>query len=251
MKEILLKIGERILPEVAFSRFRYRVTKDRNQYYDDLTSCIIRQTVKPHSVCVDVGCHIGTILDIMMASAPQGTFYAFEPIPLLYEKLIERYGDDNRVRLSPLALSDSVGQRTFHWVTSNPGFSGFRKRHYDRSNEEITLIDVRTALLDAVVDPGHHIDLIKIDVEGAELEVLSGARKILANDQPVVVFEHGLGAADYYETTPEDIFDLLNTKCGLRISLLDGYLRNKDALTREEFHKRFYVDYDYYFVAHP
>ncbi len=251
MKETILKIGERFLPPIIQAKFRYRMTEDRNRYYDDLTSCIIHKDLKPTSCAVDVGCHIGTILDIMIESAPQGTFFAFEPIPMLFEMLQEKYGNDSRVRLSPLALSDSPGERTFHWVTSNPGYSGFRERRYDRPSEEISIIEVTTQLLDTVIAPDCHIDLIKIDVEGAELEVLQGAQRILAKDHPVVIFEHGLGAADYYETTPEKIYELLNGKCGLNVSLLDGYLRNKKPMTCEEFRKRFSVDYDYYYVAHP
>ena len=51
--------------------------------------------------------------------------------------------------------------------------------------------------------------LIKIDVEGADLQVLQGAQRTLAAHRPSSP-EHGLGSADHYDTCPED-FDALLT----------------------------------------
>ena len=48
--------------------------------YDALTREIIRRELKPDSTCVDVGCHSGEILDMMLEAAPRGEFYCFEPI---------------------------------------------------------------------------------------------------------------------------------------------------------------------------
>jgi hypothetical protein len=56
--------------------------------------------------------------------------------------------------------------------------------------------------------------MIKIDVEGAELLLIRGARETIAKNKPVIVFEHGLGGADSYGHTPEQVFDLL-IDCGL------------------------------------
>ena len=57
-----------------------------------------------------------------------------------------------------------------------------------------------------------NIDFIKIDVEGAEFLVLSGAKNILLKSKPVVVFEYGLGASDFYGTDPEMMFGYFNEK---------------------------------------
>ena len=63
---------------------------------------------------------------------------------------------------------------------------------------------------------------IKIDVEGAERLVLEGAMHTISRYQPTVVFEHGRGAANHYDTGPEQIFALLSGQAGLRIFDLDG-----------------------------
>ena len=94
----------------------------------------------------------------------------------------------------------------FKFVESNPGYSGLKERKYDRPNEIVKDIVVKTDLLDEIIPSGEKIDFIKIDVEGAELQVLKGGMELIRRNKPVIIFEHGLGAADCYNTKPVDIF---------------------------------------------
>ena len=64
--------------------------------------------------------------------------------------------------------------------------------------------------------------LIKIDVEGAERQVIEGAIETLRRHAPIVVFEHGPGAQDEYQTSPEQVYDLLVSGAGMRIFDIDG-----------------------------
>jgi len=75
------------------------------------------------------------------------------------------------------------------------------------------------------------------------------SKRLAVINKPIIVFEHGLGAADYYNTRPEQVFELLSS-CGLCISSLSGFLRRRRSFTKEEFTKIFYNRIDYYFVAH-
>jgi hypothetical protein len=61
-----------------------------------------------------------------------------------------------------------------------------------------------------------------VDVEGGELGVFRGARETIARHRPSLLFEHGMGAAEYFGTTPDEVWDLLCGDCGLRIFDLDG-----------------------------
>jgi Methyltransferase FkbM domain len=106
---------------------------------------------------------------------------------------------------------------------------------------------VRTDLLDNIVS--ERIDLIKIDVEGAELQVLRGAVNTIRKSKPVIIFEHGYGAAEYYGTTPEQVYDLL-TECGLHLSLMEDWLKGDSSLIREGFAAQFYQG-EFYFMAYP
>jgi len=200
---------------------------------------------------VDVGCHEGAVLDKMVAVAPHGTHFAFEPIPDFYRKCVASFAPNPKVHIYELALSDCVGTFPFQHVVSNPAYSGLRRRRYDRSGETITEIMIKTNLLDNIIPTDVPIDFVKIDVEGAELQVLKGAIGVLRRSRPMIVFEHGLGAADYYGTTPEEVYELLVGKCGLQISLMERWLNDEFPLSRAEFCDQFYKGLNFYFLAHP
>ena len=240
------------LGEVRWTEWELRSGRiDKNTYYDRLTELVMKRVLEPTSVCIDVGCHEGSILRLMMKYAPNGTFFAFEPIPHLHEKLKERFKHQN-VQIYDLALSDSKGTSSFNYVITNPGYSGLKKRRYDRPHEEDTQIEVKTELLDTVLSHEEvgRISFIKIDVEGGELQVMRGAQTLISRDKPIIVFEHGLGASEYYGTKPEDVFDLLCNTCGLRISLLSNWLRGKPSLDLEALRDQYYHGRNYYYIAH-
>jgi hypothetical protein len=77
---------------------------------------------------------------------------------------------------------------------------------------------VRVETLDRVLPADYVPALIKIDVEGAELDVLRGAEETVAMFRPIVVFEHGTGRPD----VSEELFELLSHRASLRIYDIDG-----------------------------
>jgi len=194
---------------------------------------------------------VGSTLKEILSLAPNGTHFAFEPLPEMYEGLLKQFGSIQGLSIYDYALSDSTGTSSFQHVTSSPGYSGFRQRRYDRLNEQIKEISVKMELLDNIIPKEIPIHFIKVDVEGAEFQVLKGAAETIKGSQPVIVFEHGLGAADYYGTTPENIYDLLAGQSGLRLFLLSDWLESNgcDSLSREAFCNQFYSGKHYYFMA--
>lgn len=92
--------------------------------------------------------------------------------------------------------------------------------------------------------------MIKIDVEGAELHVLEGAIETIKRTKPIIIFEHGLRASDYYGANPEKIYKLISN-CGMHISTMKNWLSNKNRFTLEEFKNQYYNRINYYFIAYP
>lgn len=160
----------------------------------------------PDATYVDVGCNRGQVLADAARISPRGAHVAFEPIPELAQEIRERFpGVDCRAK----ALSSQPGTAQFCHFRELAGWSGLR-RNPQISDERgrPQYIDVEVSTLDAeVLDPAPAV--VKIDVEGAELAVLEGARKLLSDVRPLVVFEHVAAAAALYEASSRDVWRLL------------------------------------------
>ncbi|MBK8747635.1 MAG: FkbM family methyltransferase [Saprospiraceae bacterium] len=185
MKEFLKKIVK-----------SFPIDFTKNQIYDRQTRQVIAKVCRHDSNCIDVGCHKGEVMDIILRCAPDGKHFGFEPIPSMYESLKKKY-DGTNCEIINLALSEQKGTTSFNHVVSNPAYSGMKARKYARKDEEIEKIEVRMDRLDNIIPSDLQITLIKIDVEGAEYQVLSGSTGLLQRQRPFVVFEHGLGASDF------------------------------------------------------
>lgn len=227
--------------------------ENKNVQYDRQTVEVMRQALQQNSNCIDVGCHRGTIMREILRFAPNGYHLGFEPLPLMYAELLEDFRKFTQVQIFDYALSDSSGTASFQNVVSNPGYSGLLRRNYDRPNEQIEQISVRTQLLDNVVPKDCSIRFIKVDVEGAELGVFRGGIQTIKTNRPVIVFEHGLGAADHYGTKPEQIYKLLVDECELAMFVMEDWLESagKKSLSANEFSKQFYDGQNFYFMAAP
>jgi FkbM family methyltransferase len=222
----------------------------KNQKYDTQTKKILARLCGEASNCIDIGCHKGEVLDWILAAAPKGEHWGFEPLPDMYADLLARYADVPNCRFSDIALSAQAGETSFNYVVSNPAYSGLQRRKYDKPDEKDQMITVKTARLDDILPSDFRVDFIKLDVEGGELQVLQGAQETLRRWRPVLVFEHGLGAADCYGTKPSDIYALLSA-CDMQISLMENWLKGAPALTLSQFEQQFYKAINYYFIAYP
>jgi FkbM family methyltransferase len=224
--------------------------KSKNDIYDEITAAIMRKTLRRDSNCIDVGCHAGAILDEMLALAPDGVHYAFEPLPHLAGALRRKYAGRANLVLHEVALSNAEGTAEFHLVRAQPWMSGLRRREDVSHRQAVDVIGVRTARLDAIVPPGTPIAFVKVDVEGAESLVFEGARECFRRNRPVVVFEHGAPSRVSYGAGPDVVFERL-AEAGLQVSLLQSYQEGRRPLSRAEFIAQVEEGLEFYFVAHP
>jgi FkbM family methyltransferase len=218
---------------------------------DDIATRAIIARLAPEAVCVDVGCHKGLYLDPMRRQATRGLFFAFEPIPYLYDLLSAKYRNDSRVKLFNMALSAASGSAELFINATDMGLSGLNKREgrsgIDRDRLRKVVVPVGT--LDEVLGD-RHIDFIKIDVEGAEFDVLRGARRILESSRPLILFEFGLGGAEYFGVDADKMFDYFG-KHDFAVYTVATYARNGEPLGRSQFQKCFELNSAYNFIAAP
>ena len=118
-----------------------------NAVYDAQTVAVMRRCLRRDSNGIDVGCHEGKFLDDLLAIAPEGTHFAFEPLPPCFRRLQDRFAQHPTVRLYEVALSDTHGESTFQYVLNSPAYSGLRRRRYDVPDARIDEIRVQTDLL--------------------------------------------------------------------------------------------------------
>lgn len=225
----------------------FQIDLTKNIKYDRLTRIILKQNLKNNFNCIDVGCHKGEILDLILRYAPEGKHFGFEPIPDLYSELKKKY--NHNVNIYPYALSDRNGESKFHLVKNALAYSGINRRSYKVKNPEIEEISVQVKTLDEIIPTNKSIQLVKIDVEGGEFGVLKGAKNLLLTNKPIVIFEFGKGASDYYGTSPIDIFDFITKEIGYNIYSLKSFINKNDPMSKVEFERCYNTNSEYYFIA--
>jgi FkbM family methyltransferase len=221
---------------------------DRSALYDWQTINVMFRVLCRHSNCVDMGAHTGDILSHMIYISPRGKHYAFEPLPHLAQRLRERFPG---VILHQAAVSDESGESEFLFVENDPGYSGLRRRRYDRPDPKITPIRVRVVTLDQVIPLNEKIDFIKIDIEGAEFHALKGAIETIRRNNPVIVFEGGSYSTGQYGVKSDDVYLLVTQTLGYELSTMRRWLKQEAPYTREEFEHNWNHGPDYYFLAIP
>jgi FkbM family methyltransferase len=156
------------------------------------------RVLQPGSVLYDVGANVGFLaLIAARLVGPSGHVYAFEPIPA-NARAIERNAALNglaNITVLELALSDRGGEAVLRIPSINQGAHLADLVPAQGSEDELV---VRIAALDelAAHQPLRPPDLVKLDVEGAELLVLAGMRQILETHRPMLICElHSTRAA--------------------------------------------------------
>jgi FkbM family methyltransferase len=161
--------------------------------YEQEEICFVRSLLKPGDSAIDVGGHIG-FFTVQMAAAvgPDGRVYAFEPLDSnanLLERSIAENGFGDRVRFQRAAVGADPGTATltFPVETLNSG-GAYLLRNGSTPLAGNQKRDVPLVALDAL-ELRRPVRFIKMDVEGAEPQVLRGAARILTEDKPVILSE--------------------------------------------------------------
>ena len=173
-------------------RGQYRMRLDLDRVTDRLAYLnllnpvhidVLKRVLEPGDVYVDAGAHVGTLLlPAAGIVGPGGRAYGFEPRPATFERLRENVAlnDMPWVELHNRALLSKPGEATLHeFGDRGEGGSSLRPEAGAQVAAELPVEAV--ALDDVVAEP---VKLLKLDVEGAEWEVLRGAEGVLFDRTP-------------------------------------------------------------------
>jgi FkbM family methyltransferase len=168
---------------------------------DWLASFLVTRLCQPNKTFVDVGAHIGSIISDVVRHCPAVKIVAVEAIPQKGEALRRKFP---AVEFHGCALGESEGETSFFVNTKRSGYSSLG-RPTDGGTSDIVELKVPLKRLDGLI-AADGIDVIKIDVEGAELGVLRGSGQIVAKSRPTIMFESGPPAEDGLGYTKEALW---------------------------------------------
>jgi FkbM family methyltransferase len=192
---------------------------------------IIRKYVAPGDAVYDIGANVGYVsLSLAKLVGVRGRVIAFEPVPRNVD-LLRRNVEDNEltnVQLLAVAASDKYGEAVIR-VAENPSTASLV---WHRDNPAALGVVIKTVAIDDLVGGGDVPEptFVKIDVEGAEGQVLRGMHRTVAKARPVLFIE----CSDAGRETTWPLLSKLGYRCQSAItrkpvSVLDDY-RHSDFL---------------------
>ncbi|WP_169714373.1 FkbM family methyltransferase [Algoriphagus antarcticus] len=151
--------------------------------------------LKP-KIVFDVGANIGIWTQELKKYAPDSIVYLFEPIPDTFDRLIQNLSVLNEVHPSQIALSNKLGEFEMNYYPNQSYFSSIYPTSLGKDGIKVK---VQTISGDEFCFQNsiEHINILKIDVEGAEEKVLEGFQGFLENQKiSMVQFEYGQHSLD-------------------------------------------------------
>ena len=178
--------------------------------------------LRPGDVVLDVGANVG-FLTVIMARlvGSAGHVYAFEPVPA-NAALIRRNARRNGFR-HVTVLEQAVAAQAGRAELVLAAYSGGAAlASADRPPDAVDSIDVEVVTVDIAVADGRvrSPQLVKIDVEGAELAVLEGMTRTIGDARPIVLCEVDAGDADRFASKRQACIDHLE-EAGYDVRVLD------------------------------
>jgi FkbM family methyltransferase len=198
--------------------------------YETEEFSIFLKLLQKDSVVFDIGANIGWYSVTIGKLCPQLQIYAFEPIKKTYEYLKKNITLNKPVNIKPynFGFSDRKQRLTFYYYPEGSGNAS--SVNLTKADHAIKLqCDVKT-IDDFVQKLQCRVDVIKCDVEGAELLVFQGGLKVLNRDKPVVFSEILRKWSAKFKYDPNEIITLFNNTGYQCFSIKNKVLKRFNAM---------------------
>jgi FkbM family methyltransferase len=211
----------RFAPGTRPVRLRYAASSNGVNRYDALQLKLLSEELHEGQIAFDVGAHVGAVALIMAAfCGKSGRVVAFEPDPVAKRRMDRNFDLNENVRrpeIETTAVSDVAGESRFFSDGGECNSSLVQAATGIAETEELIVQTI--TIDDYVVRSGLQPDWVKIDVEGAEIRVLRGAKTLLAGGARIICELHPYAWPAFGDTFDE-LRDLIATS-GRRIRYLD------------------------------
>jgi FkbM family methyltransferase len=168
-----------------------------NLVHEEETTLLFKKFVKPGDVVLDLGANIGyfTILAARLVG-PSGRVFSFEPEPTNFRYLSKNIEINafTNVLASQKAVSDKPGTTRLFICTYDSGhhtinqYEGIEAYRRGRSSEERSIEIELVSIDEFLAGKTDRVDIIKMDVEGAEALALAGMKQTLNRNPGIKVF---------------------------------------------------------------
>lgn len=189
----------------------------------------------------DVGANIGEYTEEFLLRFPEGQSFAFEPSSAHLTILRRRMSGSRRVKIFPIGLGVEASIRTLYKDKDVSGLASLTRRRLDHMKIEMNYVEnvsIRT-LDDIVIEAGVTcIDLLKIDVEGHDLDVLRGGTNAMERGLvKLVQFEFG-GCNLDTRTNLQDFWYFFQ-QYGFEIGIVQPTKQVEPLKTYDEFYEQY------------
>ncbi len=185
------------------------------EYEPDVTDIISKIVVKG-DVCLDIGANIGWYTTLMQKLVGEnGKVYAFEPVPVSFS-MLERNTKLNslsaNISINNIALGETEEETEIYLFENLPdGHASLAKC----GGEKYKTFKIQMVTLDSFIEKNEigEINFIKADIEGAELTMLKGAKKIFEQSRPPMLeIEMALATTCKFGYLPNDLIEYINAQ---------------------------------------
>jgi FkbM family methyltransferase len=176
----------------------------------DKLQALAQHVDRGDEVIVDAGAHSGLFSVLALERAPSARVVAIEPNPQLLPIIEANLSGENQWDLVPKALSDKAGEVTFYrnpGATQTSALDQTSAETWGTASEPITVSATTLDQLASDFDLDH-IDVLKLDIQGAEEAVLAAASKILARTSKLLV------EVTFLDGNPERLLRILREQFG-------------------------------------
>jgi len=203
---------------------------------------VVLRFIQPGDQVLDVGANVGTYtVALSSLVGAQGQVYSFEPVAANFEILesVRRKMNLTNVRLFRAAVGSRSGE-TRMVVPDRKDFTGYYQAHIAKPMDEGGQSErVTVHALDGLRQQGilQHVDFMKCDVEGSELEVLRGSENLIKSLKPALLIEVS-------RETSNEVFRFLQD-LNYRAFVLAGSLTETETYRDGEFSNYFFFSEDW------